>query len=505
MKLPIAPQFGRDFTASIVVLLVALPLCMGIAIASGVPAEKGLITGIVGGLVVGMLAGSPLQVSGPAAGLAVVVFQIVRDFGLTGLAVILTLAGLIQLIAGVLRLGGWFRAISPSVVHGMLAGIGVLIVVSQLQILFGHKPQPSGIENLLELPLDLLGLMAGKLSSSSGSVVATLCVGLLTIIGMLGWERLRPAALKPVPGALVGVLAATVLVSAAGLGVETINVPASILSTLSLPDAAGFVQMLSPAVVIMALALAFIASAETLLSAAAVDRMHDGVRTDYDKELRAQGIGNFLCGILGAIPMTGVIVRSSANVQAGAATRLSTILHGAWILALVVLFPGLLSLIPMASLAGVLVVTGWRLVDVNHVTHLKKAYGLLPALIWSATLIAVVVADLLTGVLVGIALSLVELIPHRRRLSLRIDEEQRDGKHEIALIGRATFITLPKLYRVFDAIPASASLKLDLERLTHIDHSCAEMLRDWVQRRKARGASTHLVGGEDRIALHSAT
>src|SRR5690242_9018300 len=158
--------FSRDFTASIVVFLVAMPLCMGIAVASGVPPEKGLITGIIGGLVVGLMAGSPLQVSGPAAGLAVIVFELVREYGLAGLAPILVIAGLIQFAAGVLKVGGWFRAISPAVVHGMLAGIGVLIVVGQFHVLFDAKPLPSGLENLAAMPGRLLGLSPANIEAA---------------------------------------------------------------------------------------------------------------------------------------------------------------------------------------------------------------------------------------------------------------------------------------------------------------------------------------------------
>ena len=184
-KLPTLAVASRDFTASIVVFLVAMPLCMGIAIASGVPPEKGLITGIIGGIVVGALAGSPLQVSGPAAGLAVVVFELVRDKGLSALGPILILAGLIQLIAGILKVGGWFRAISPAVVHGMLAGIGVLIVVGQFHVLFDARPLPSGIQNLLAIPGRLFGLSATNVSG----VEQAFMIGLLTIAAMLGWDR----------------------------------------------------------------------------------------------------------------------------------------------------------------------------------------------------------------------------------------------------------------------------------------------------------------------------
>jgi MFS superfamily sulfate permease-like transporter len=485
---------SRDFTASIVVFLVAMPLCMGIAIASGVPPEKGLITGIIGGLVVGALAGSPLQVSGPAAGLAVIVFEIVQKQGLSALGPILILAGIFQVVAGIFRLGGWFRAISPGVVHGMLAGIGVLIVVGQFHVMFDDKPLPSGLQNLAAMPAQILGL-----STSIAGAELALLVGLITIGTMLAWEKFRPAALRLVPGALVGVVAGTLVAFLGGLDVVRVNVPESIVAAVVLPGPDILSRLIDPSILVTALAIAFIASAETLLSAAAVDRMHDGARTDYNKELRAQGIGNMLCGAAGSIPMTGVIVRSSANVQAGAMTRLSAILHGAWILAFVALLPWLLREIPMAALAGILVVTGWRLVSLHHVRHLFLNYGPLPAVIWAATLIMVVATDLLTGVIVGLALTLIELIPHARRLRLKVDQSENDQRCEIVLNGTATFLSLPRLSAALDATPAGRPVRIDIQRLRHIDHSCAEMFNEWLQRRRAGGASVEFSGDPARL------
>lgn len=483
---------SRDFTASIVVFLVAMPLCMGIAVASGVPPEKGLITGIIGGIVVGMLAGSPLQVSGPAAGLAVIVFEIVREQGLSALGPILILAGAIQVIAGLLRVGGWFRAISPAVVHGMLAGIGVLIVVGQFHVLFDDKPLSSGLHNLIAMPGQIMGL-------SNQDAATAFAVGIVTILSMLGWEKFRPASMKLVPGALVGVLTATLVAFFLGLPVSRVVVPESIVGAVSLPGDGLLGQLLSPTVITTAIAIAFIASAETLLSAAAVDRMHNGVRTNYNKELSAQGVGNLLCGFAGALPMTGVIVRSSANVQAGAKTRLSAIMHGVWILGFVALLPWLLREIPMAALAGILVVTGVRLVSVDHVKHLLHRYGPLPAVVWAATLICVVATDLLTGVLVGIGLSLLELVPHASRLRLKLDEADRGEAREVALAGSATFLTLPKLSAKLESLPAAGLVILNVERLGHIDHTCAEMLREWVERRRGSGAPVELFGATGRM------
>lgn len=484
-------SFTRDFTASIVVFLVAMPLCMGIAIASGVPPEKGLVTGIIGGVVVGLLAGSPLQVSGPAAGLAVIVFEFVQEHGLAALGPVLLLAGLFQLVAGMLKLGGYFRSISPAVVHGMLAGIGALIVIGQFHILFDDKPMSSGLENIAAMPGQLLGLSPFNLRHTEYALL----IGLFTIGVMVGWEKLRPQSLKLVPGALLGVVGATVIAWSIDLPIGRVDVPASIMGAIDVPNEAGWLAPLAhPALLMTALALAFIASAETLLSAAAVDRMHDGVRTDYNKELRAQGVGNLLCGLAGALPMTGVIVRSSANVQAGAQTRWSTIMHGAWILGFVALLPALLREIPMAALGGVLVVTGWRLVSLRHVRHLFENYGLLPAAIWAVTFILVVTTNLLTGVLVGLGLSVAEILQHRKNLRLKVEEEEHENMRRLRLEGAATFVSLTRLTNVLERIPDGRAVHLDLDRLYGLDHTSTEMMRDWVARRRGGGQTVELSG-----------
>ncbi|HEY6869832.1 MAG TPA: SulP family inorganic anion transporter, partial [Novosphingobium sp.] len=287
-------HFARDMTASIVVFLVAMPLCMGIAIASGVPAEMGLITGIIGGLVVGALSGSPLQVSGPAAGLAVIVFDFVSDYGLAALGPLLVMVGLLQLAAGWMKLGGIFRVISPAVVHGMLAGIGALIVAGQFHILFDAKPLANGLHNLAAMP----GRITGISLESPRQTELALALGLLTIAVMIAWERLRPARLALVPGALLGVGAATLLAMAFHVDVARVEVPDAIFAGLAWPGSAFLAPLASSGMMggllLSAVAMAFIASAETLLSAAAVDRMHNGQRTQYDKELRAQGVGNLL-------------------------------------------------------------------------------------------------------------------------------------------------------------------------------------------------------------------
>lgn len=482
----------RDFTASIVVFLVAMPLCMGIAIASGVPPEKGLVTGIIGGIVVGLLAGSPLQVSGPAAGLAVIVFEFVRDNGLSALGPVLVLAGALQFVAGVAKLGGVFRAISPAVVHGMLAGIGALIVIGQFHILFDAKPQSNGIDNLAMMPARMLGLTPFDI----GKTELALMLGLLTIGTMIAWEKLKPAKLGLVPGALLGVLAATGVAWGFGLDVARIAVPDSIAAAFALPDGNFLAPLTQGSLIVSAIAIAFIASAETLLSAAAVDRMHDGVRTDYNKELRAQGVGNLLCGVVNALPMTGVIVRSSANVQAGAKTRLSAVLHGAWILGFVALLPFILREVPMAALGGVLVVTGWKLVSLKQVRRLFDVHGIMPALIWVATFVLVVTTDLLTGVLVGLALSALELVPHLRNLRFRVGERTVGETVRLELEGAATFLGLTRLTNALEQVPPAKPVHVDMDRVHAMDHTTAEMLTEWLARRRQRGHEVTVSGPE---------
>jgi MFS superfamily sulfate permease-like transporter len=366
-------------------------------------------------------------------------------------------------------------------------------VVGQFHVLFDARPLSSGPENLAAMPARLLGLSFGSMEATELAFL----VGVTSILAMLGWEKLRPAALRLVPGALIGVLAGTALAAGLGLAVTRVAVPASITGAIA--PAGGWSILASPAVLLTAVALAFIASAETLLSAAAVDRMHEGVRTDYNKELRAQGIGNLLCGFAGALPMTGVIVRSSANVQAGAATRLSAILHGAWILLFVAALPFVLTRIPMAALGAILVVTGWRLVGVAHVRHLFRHHGLLPALTWAATLVTVVAVDLLTGVLVGIALSLLELVPHRAALGLKVREDAHGEGRSIALNGTATLLSLPRLSDALERVPPGAPVRIDATELKGVDHSSAEMLRDWFARRRRAGAAVELADPGNRL------
>nr|WP_225737629.1 SulP family inorganic anion transporter [Dyella acidiphila] len=474
-------MFGRDLLGSIVVFLVALPLCMGSAIASGMPPAAGLITGIVGGIVVGAIAGSPLQVSGPAAGLAVLVFELVREHGVAALGPVVLLAGLIQVLAGIGRVGVWFRMISPAVVAGMLSGIGILIVASQLHVLIDAMPKARGLENFAALP----GALASAVGGEAGSVAALL-VGVCTIAIMLGWEKLRPASLKFVPGALLAVVLVTATVQWLGTGVKKVEVPSNLFAGIALPTWDSLSAVAQPSLLVAALTFALIASAETLLSAAAVDRMHSGARTHYDRELTAQGIGNMLCGLLGALPMTGVIVRSAANVQAGSATRMATILHGGWLLVFAMLLPWLMRMTPVACLAGILVYTGIKMVNIKQINSLAQ-YGRGTALIYLATTIAIVATDLLTGVLIGFALSLLRLALQSSRLKVGLDKHDQPGTALLQLDGAATFLKVPALARTLERVPPNTRLLLEVERLHHVDQACLELLADWGRNAGTRG------------------
>ncbi len=615
----------QDFLASIVVFLVALPLCMGIAIASGVPVAAGLITGIVGGLIVGWISGAPLQVSGPAAGLTVIIFDLVQRYGLEVLGIAVVIGGTLQLLAGLLRCGRWFRAVSPAVIHGMLAGIGVLIFSSQFHVMVDDDPKGNGIQNLVSipaaiqkgLPLPELGtpeerrsrrdllqqfgalheqqtqlresaaeripvtaedpahdhaahhrqialpdksqlarlaarqqalsdrlhslvgpsdaqgapeagrrsfvmneavgrslekmrvaledLQQGRaervrtsqveLQQSLEQVLSELKnhdwaakVGLLTILVLLLWKAAVPAKLKLIPAPLVAVVVATVASAVLKLPVLYVELPDNLWSEIHFPSMT-VIKSVPLAVLFQAgVVLAMVASAETLLCATAVDQMQSDIRTNYDKELAAQGIGNMICGLLGALPMTGVIVRSAANVEAGAKTRLSTILHGLWLLIFVAALAFVLRMIPTAALAAMLVYTGYKLVDFKAVRELKK-YGWGELAIYFTTLGMIVTTDLLTGVLTGIGLSAAKLLYRFTHLVVRLNVDADNSTADLVLEGAATFIRLPLLASRLEQVPHNVELHVDFERLAHIDHACLDLLMNWAKQHENSGGT----------------
>lgn len=466
------PKFTGDILPSIIVFLVALPLCMGIAIASGMPPAAGLITGIIGGIVVGTIAGSPLQVSGPAAGLAVLVAQVVQEHGVNALGPMLLVAGIIQFGAGMFKAGQWFRAISPAVIYGMLTGIGILIFASQFHVMLDDKPGSNGVMNLLTIPRALYNDFSQE-SYRQHHVPALL--GLLTIVTLILWNQFRPKALNMIPGALIGVVLATVTALLMEAKVNYVSVPANLLAAANWLTLESFAILANKSALISALTLAFVASAETLLSAGAVDRMHDGPRSDYDQELRAQGIGNILCGIAGALPMTGVIVRSSANVLAGGKTRWSAVMHGVWMLAFVVALPFVLERVPIASLAGILVFTGYKLMDWKSAKGLAK-YGKMPLWIFGATVVGIVAVDLLTGVILGILLSFGKLIQTASQIDIWVQRGDDPLRADVHISGAATFVKLPVIAQTFEKLPRNIQCHVHFAELVSIDHTVMDLL-----------------------------
>ncbi|MFJ9583555.1 SulP family inorganic anion transporter [Streptomyces acidicola] len=469
------PHLRQDFAASLVVFLVALPLCVGVAVASGVPAELGLVTGIVGGIVTGLMRGSSLQVSGPAAGLTVLVFEAVNEFGLPALGVIVLASGLLQLAMGALKLGRWFRAISVSVVEGMLAGIGLVIIAGQLYAAAGLKAPASGLDKIAGLP----GAAADALGSTGA--LASLAIGAGTIAVMVLWKRL-PKKAQTVPGALAAVVLATLASLAFSLPVATVEVK-GLLDSIQPPGLDAFGELANLSILGTILAFTLIASAESLFSAAAVDRLHDGPRTEYDKELMAQGAGNTVCGALGALPMTAVIVRSSANVQAGAKTKASRVLHGVWLLLFAALLPSTLALIPIPALAGILVHAGWKLIPFREVVGLWRAHRG-EALILVVTAVAIVAVNMFEGVLIGLALSVVKTAWEASHIKLEVIDKGA-GPIQAYLSGNATFLRLPKILDSLEALPQDRPIEVDLSGLHHLDHACRTALENWAQRHSA--------------------
>lgn len=451
------PNFRRDLPASLVVFLVAVPLSLGIALASDAPIIAGLIGAVVGGIVVGLLAGSPLQVSGPAAGLTVVVAGFVGQFGWETMCLITACAGALQFVMGRLKVARGALMIAPAVVHGMLAGIGITIALAQMHVVLGGSPGSSPITNILNFPS---GLASMNFSAAM--------LGGLTIVLLVVWKRINVPALKAVPGALVAVAAATIVSIVLDSDVARVD----------LPDEFTFTALAMPtgewgAFAIAVVTVALIASVESLLCAVATDKLHTGERSNLDKELSAQGAGNFVSGLLGGLPVTGVIVRSSANINANAATRWSGVMHGVWVLLFTLFLGSVIESIPLAVLAGLLVHTGVNLVNLHHIKDLKTHNEVS---IYYVTVAGVVGINLLAGVGIGLALSILMVL---RRLSLtEVKREERDGKWHVIVEGSLTFASVPKLTTELSKLPAASSVYVDLA-VDFIDHAAFEALHGW--------------------------
>jgi carbonic anhydrase len=455
-----------------VVFLVALPLSLGIAIASGAPALAGLIAAVVGGVVAGALGGSPLQVSGPAAGLTVIVAGLVAEFGWKVTCAITVAAGVLQVLFGLSRVARAALAISPVVVHAMLAGIGLTIALQQVHVLLGGESRSSAWRNVVELPEQVFG------AHGAGVVL-----GVLVIAILVGWRRV-PGRLGRLPAPLVAIVASTVAATAFALDVERVRLDGSLLDAIALPSLPdGNWGAFATGV----LTVALIASVESLLSAVSVDRMQNGPRTNFDRELIGQGTANIASGTLGGLPVTGVIVRSSTNVSAGAKTRASAIMHGIWVLVFALPFAGLAEQIPMAALAGLLIVIGFQLVKRVHIETARRTGDIA---VYLVTVLGVLFLNLLEGVLIGLALSIALTV--WRVVRTRIAAEAAgDGSWRVVIEGSCSFLALPRLTAALASVPPATAVSVDLS-VDFIDHAAHQAIDDWRRQHCAGGGTVEI-------------
>ncbi|MFJ4684604.1 SulP family inorganic anion transporter [Streptomyces sp. NPDC088789] len=470
-------SFGTDFVASIVVFLVALPLCIGVAAASGVPVALGIISGIIGGLVVGFLPGSSLQVSGPAAGLAVLVLEFVTEHGVGMLGPVVLVSGLLQMALGALRAGRFFQSISLAVVQGMLAGIGVPLILSQTYAMVDTKQLGTALKNIGGLP-DLATTVAGD-----STKLAALSLGVMALVLCFVWKKV-PAPLSKVPAPLIAVVLGCLIGLLPGFDVKKVSF-GNMLDAVNFVTPSSMSHLLDPALLTMIVTFTVIASAESLFSAAAVDRMHTGPRTKYNAELFSQGVGNTIAGLVGALPLTAVIVRSAANVQAGAKTKISRILHGVWLLGFGLLLPGLLGLIPVSVLAGVLLHAGWKLFNPPAFKAMWKTdRG--EGTVMFITTGAIVLANLLEGVLAGLAVAIVLVAMRMSRISIRTTTTGDTARVELK--GNATFLRLPKLIEALESISDKPRVHVDANGISHLDLACRSQIEEWAEQRRKAGA-----------------
>jgi MFS superfamily sulfate permease-like transporter len=366
----------------------------------------------------------------------------------------------------------------------MLAGIGVLIFSAQFHVMLDDKPREGGLGNILAIP-ESIGKGLFPVDGSSHHIAALIGIGTIAILIL--WAQFAPKRVKWIPGALIAALAATGISAALALPIRYVELSDDFFGAIRFMNPADLPKLMTGDIFLLALTVAFVASAETLLSAAAVDQMQDGPKTNYNKELISQGIGNSLSGIFGSIPMTGVIVRSATNVAAGAKTRYSAVMHGVWLLVLVAAVPWLLRMIPIASLAAILVFTGYKLVNVQNVKRLLR-YGGAPVVIYLATVISIVCTDLLKGIIVGLTLSILQVIYARTHFKVRTQLHAKANRMDVYLEGAATFLRLPLLADALEALPMEHETHVHFRDCDYVDDACLEVLSIWQQKRTEKGS-----------------
>ena len=502
----------HDLPASVVVFFVALPLCLGIALASGAPLFSGLIAGIIGGIVVGSLSGSQVGVSGPAAGLAAIVLTAIGDLGgFQNFLLAVVLGGLIQLLFGILRAGIIGYYFPSSVIKGMLTGIGIIIILKQIPHFFGYQ-SPEGDFSFFQDNGEntFSGIFNAVNYISPG---ATLIAGLSLAILLL-WSNVlskKAKIFQLIQGPLVAVVVGIVYVALTSGNVfwaiqnqQLVSVPvpenlSSFFGQFSFPN---FGVITNPQIWITAFTIALVASLETLLCVEATDKLDpDKGVTPTNRELIAQGIGNLFSGLIGGLPVTQVIVRSSANIQSGGKSKMSAIIHGFLLLISVLLIPALLNQIPLSVLAAILLIVGYKLAKPSLFITMYQL-GWKQSIPFVVTVLGIVFTDLLIGIglglMVGIVVILIKSFQNSHFLHI---EDKSDGKHRIkmTLAEEVTFFNKGAILKELDALPEDTVLELDVSKTRFLDHDIIEILQDFSEKRKTRNIDIKIISDRGTV------
>ncbi|RZM28941.1 MAG: SulP family inorganic anion transporter [Pedobacter sp.] len=498
----------RDIPSSIVVFLVALPLCLGIALASGAPLFAGLVSGIIGGIVVSTISGSQLSVSGPAAGLTVIVLGAIAHLGsYQAFLLAVVLAGVIQVILGLLKAGTIGSYFPSSVIEGMLAAIGLILILKQLPHALGVDSDFLGDESFFQE--DHENTFSAINSALGHFTLAAIVISMLSIAVLLIWPKIK--ALKGVPAPLVVVVLGIVLswvfrsTNYALDPKQMVMIPvvsgwAEFTGLFNMPD---FSVIKSKEVWVVAGTIAIVASLETLLSIEAIDKLDPIKRVSpTNRELVAQGIGNITSGMLGGLPMTSVIVRSSANAGAGARTKMSAIFHGCWLLLSLLFIPGLINMIPLACLAAILLVTGYRLTRIDLFKHMyhKGWDQFVPFVV---TIVAVLFTDLLKGVAIGMLISIFYMLRTNMRnpFFYRITEEGNKKNLRITLAQEVSFLNKAAIQVVLTKIPSETNVIIDGSNARYIDPDVLETIFNFKHNAYTKGVIVTLEHIQERYMV----
>jgi len=486
-------KFNRaDLLPGMVVFLVALPLCLGIAVASGAPPFAGIISGIIGGVIVGALSNSNVSVSGPAAGLIAIILAAVTQLGYETFLVAVVIAGLIQLTLGFAKAGGISSYFPTSVIEGMLVAIGIIIIKKELPHAIGYDLEHEGdffSYQLLKVDEGFFGEIIHSLNFAHTGAMIVAVVSLVILIAFNKLPALKK--IKALPGALVAVVAGIVLNKIFEITQPSLIIANEHLVTLPKASSVGdfinqfttpnFAGFANPQVWITGLTIAIVASIETLLCLEAGDKMDPYKRySNANTELKAQGVGNILSGLIGGLPMTSVIVRTTANINAGAKTKFSAIVHGLMLLLTVILIPGILNMIPMASLAAILLMIGWKLASPKVFKHMWQS-GLQQFIPFIITVLAVVFTDLLKGVGVGLIVSIFYILKGNMKLAYRFSKEKyHEGETiHIDLAQEVSFLNKAALKQTLSDLPSNSNVIIDAGNTVYIDFDIIQLIKDF--------------------------